>query len=116
MCTSLNANLSTRNPTTYSKNCPNAKQISIGQKGPNVARGFAGRGSHESHESRRCSRDTYPESYITRYTSIRKQGGLYVARGVVGGGGGSEGNVHVVEREPVVVHVLEPQVDHRRPS
>ena len=24
------------------------------------------------HESRRCSRDTYPESYITKYTSIRK--------------------------------------------
>ena len=23
------------------------------------------------HESRRCSRDTYPESYITQYTSIR---------------------------------------------
>jgi len=23
-------------------------------------------------ESRRCSRDTYPESYITRYTSIRR--------------------------------------------
>ena len=25
------------------------------------------------HESRRCSRDTYPESYITKYTSIRRQ-------------------------------------------
>ena len=25
-----------------------------------------------SHESRRCSRDTYPESYITKYTSIRR--------------------------------------------
>ena len=24
------------------------------------------------HESRRCSRDTYPESYITKYTSIRR--------------------------------------------
>ena len=24
-------------------------------------------------ESRRCSRDTYPESYITKYTSIRRQ-------------------------------------------
>ena len=23
------------------------------------------------HESRRCSRDTYPESHITKYTSIR---------------------------------------------
>jgi len=23
------------------------------------------------HESRRCSRDTYPESYTTKYTSIR---------------------------------------------
>ena len=23
------------------------------------------------HESRRCSRDTYPESYITKYTSIQ---------------------------------------------
>ena len=23
-------------------------------------------------ESRRCSRDTYPESYITKYTSIRR--------------------------------------------
>ena len=22
------------------------------------------------HESRRCSRDTFPESYITKYTSI----------------------------------------------
>jgi len=26
-------------------------------------------------ESRRCSRDTYPESYITKYTSIRKNHG-----------------------------------------
>ena len=25
------------------------------------------------HESRRCSRDTYPESYITKYTSIRRR-------------------------------------------
>jgi len=25
-------------------------------------------------EGRRCSRDTYPESYITKYTSIRKLG------------------------------------------
>jgi len=25
------------------------------------------------HESRRCSRDTYPESYITKYTSIRRK-------------------------------------------
>ena len=24
------------------------------------------------HESRRCSRDTYPESYITKYTSIQR--------------------------------------------
>jgi len=24
------------------------------------------------HESRRCSRDTYPESYITKYTGIRR--------------------------------------------
>ena len=24
------------------------------------------------NESRRCSRDTYPESYITKYTSIRR--------------------------------------------
>ena len=24
-------------------------------------------------ESRRCSRDTYPDSYITKYTSIRRQ-------------------------------------------
>jgi len=24
------------------------------------------------HESRRCSRDNYPESYITEYTSIRR--------------------------------------------
>jgi len=30
--------------------------------------GFSGRGS----ESRRCSRDTYPESYITTYTSTRR--------------------------------------------
>ena len=26
----------------------------------------------ECHESRRCSRNTYPESYITKYTSIRR--------------------------------------------
>ena len=26
------------------------------------------------HESRRCSRDTYPESYVTKYTSIRRLG------------------------------------------
>ena len=25
------------------------------------------------HESRRCSRDTYPESYITKYTSTRRE-------------------------------------------
>ena len=25
------------------------------------------------HESRRCSRDTYPDSYITKYTSIRRK-------------------------------------------
>jgi len=24
------------------------------------------------HESRRCSRDTHPEAYITKYTSIRR--------------------------------------------
>jgi hypothetical protein len=24
------------------------------------------------HESRRCSTDTYPESYITKYTSMRR--------------------------------------------
>jgi hypothetical protein len=24
------------------------------------------------HESRRCSRETYPETYITKYTSIRR--------------------------------------------
>jgi hypothetical protein len=24
------------------------------------------------HESRRCSRDTYPESYITKYTSVQR--------------------------------------------
>ena len=28
------------------------------------------------HESRRCSGDTYPESYITKYTSIRRQSSL----------------------------------------
>ena len=27
------------------------------------------------HESRRCSRDTYLESYTTKYTSIRRLGG-----------------------------------------
>mmetsp|Transcript_49445 Transcript_49445/g.116877 ORF Transcript_49445/g.116877 Transcript_49445/m.116877 type:complete len:365 (-) Transcript_49445:339-1433(-) len=37
-----------------------------------------------------------------------------VACGIVGGGG-SEGDVHVVERQPVVVYVLEPQVHHGRP-
>jgi len=29
-------------------------------------------GAHR--ESRRCSRDTYPEAYITKYTSIRRLG------------------------------------------
>ena len=29
----------------------------------------------EYRESRRCSRDTYPESYITKYASIRRQRG-----------------------------------------
>ena len=33
-------------------------------------------------ESRRCSRDTYPESYITKYTSIRR-----VKASMLGGGG-----------------------------
>jgi len=28
--------------------------------------------STEYHESRRCSRETYPESYTTKYTSIRR--------------------------------------------
>ena len=27
-------------------------------------------------ENRRCSRDTYPESYITKYTSIRREAGI----------------------------------------
>ena len=31
--------------------------------------------------SRRCSRDTYPESYITKYTSVRRQ---YVSQGFTG--------------------------------
>jgi len=31
-------------------------------------------------ESRRCSRDTYPESYITKYTSIRREN---LARGLL---------------------------------
>ena len=26
----------------------------------------------EYHESRRCSRDTYPESYITKYTHAKR--------------------------------------------
>jgi len=29
-------------------------------------------GDRPYHESRRCSRDTYPESYITKYTSIQR--------------------------------------------
>ena len=28
------------------------------------------------HESRRCSRDTYPESYIENYTSVRRKSAL----------------------------------------
>ena len=35
------------------------------------------------HESRKCSGDTYPESYITKYTSIRRLTGetrVYSAR------------------------------------
>jgi len=32
------------------------------------------------HESRRCSRDTYPESYITKYTSIRCLYGYFMDR------------------------------------
>ena len=31
------------------------------------------------HKSRRCSRDTYPESYITQYTSIRRAKRVVVA-------------------------------------
>ena len=34
--------------------------------------GFAGPLWEGYRESRRCSRDTYPESYITKYTSIRR--------------------------------------------
>ena len=30
--------------------------------------------------------------------------------------GSSEGDVHVIEREPVVIHVLEPEVDDWSPS
>ena len=32
------------------------------------------------HESRRCSRDTYPESCITKYTSIRRKTVYYTCR------------------------------------
>jgi len=32
------------------------------------------------HESERCSRDTYPESYITKYSSIRRQRPLSASR------------------------------------
>ena len=38
------------------------------------------------HESRRCSRDTHPESYITKYDSIRRERG-----GVKAEGGGTRG-------------------------
>ena len=31
---------------------------------------------HMHHESKRCSRDTYPDSYITKYTCIRRETGL----------------------------------------
>jgi len=34
---------------------------------------FADNAEVQYRESRRCSRDTYPEAYITKYTSIRRQ-------------------------------------------
>jgi len=43
----------------------------------------------EFRESGRCSRDTYQESYITEYTSIRRKG-LRFRRAVVIVGGGAE--------------------------
>ena len=36
-----------------------------------IALGLVG-STEGCHESRRCSRDTYPESYITKYTSPRR--------------------------------------------
>ena len=41
-------------------------------------------------ESRRCSRDTYPQSYITKYTSIRRLGLRVLGVGVQGLGCGVE--------------------------
>ena len=40
------------------------------------------------HESRRCSRDTFPESYITKYTSIRRSSRYHqpaISRSSLGG-------------------------------
>jgi hypothetical protein len=42
------------------------------------------------HERRRCSRDTYPESYITQYTSIRR---LFIKGSTCVEGVGHEGGV-----------------------
>ena len=37
------------------------------------------------HESRRCSRDIYPESYITKYSSIRRSDPMVYPNEAVGG-------------------------------
>ena len=42
---------------------------------PMIDSGLVGLLWEGCRESRRCSRDTYPESYIAKYTSIRRENG-----------------------------------------
>ena len=47
---------------------------------PLIDSGLVGSTNFHYHGSRRCSRDTYPESYITKYTSIRRLSCSHFAR------------------------------------
>jgi len=50
--------------------CPDrcrANMAHVRQSGPDSGPGF------QVHESRRCAWDTYPQSYITKFTSIRRK-------------------------------------------
>jgi len=62
--------------------------------------GLVGSTGEGHHERRRCSRDTYPESCITKFTSIRSKSGsrglTEAASQICGCDRGSDG-AHAVE-------------------
>ena len=55
------------------------------------------------HKSKRCSRDTYPESYVIKYTSIRR---LKIAWKRAQARQTGETNQTVVERERILIELM----------